>query len=64
MTTATKTYSSKDINKELDGAMDWAEARVHAEFRTDYIGGQPADEPAVEAFAKHHLKITDDTERA
>src|SRR6185312_16355443 len=32
-------------------------------FSTELVGGQPADEAAIRAFALHHLGITDEKER-
>ena len=54
-------YKQADLDERY--AALTASVKVWARFSTEMVGGQPASEDAIRAFAEHHLHIADPTER-
>jgi len=53
-----KTVDATELEAIYQGITLAVEAEC--EFTTKYVGGQPADEKGLEAFCRHHLKLSDD----
>lgn len=53
-------YTPEDLSEELRRVFgkELATATVRLRFTSDLVGGQPASEKGVRAFAEHHLKLT------
>lgn len=52
------TYDTDELKEMLDAKMAMSKARVKLRFISEYVGGQPASEDGVRAFAEHHLHLT------